>query len=446
MKKNLLTIAVALLTVNTSFAQVLYDNFDGNTNIQYNFVSQSLTVTANPLPSSTVNGSANVGEYFKGNPAGSPIVISHFGNLFMEDITDFVNGTKKMSMDLYYPFAGFPFDVRIKLQNGGLAFTGSGDDGVHSIYYASFSGGSDWEHLEFEIDPSYTPAANTSVTNIDEMRIEIDYTYTGQDTYFIDNLFGPTSFNPCASVVKDDKIIEDADCQRNIAYEFFNGGIGSVPNPSTSGINTSASAMKLVKRTDFGFTDGAFGGKFTNNFTFTTDDYFGAKIQLHNPGGTVPGDTLAIVFRDVSNNNLSYIKIALKEASKTQWVEYDIDFSFISPSVDIAGCILLWNPHTLTADEIYFDNFMLSNALSTKSLSKTDLMVSPNPSSNFVNIESNNLMVGAIVYDLAGKIVMRDNTSGMSSKLNIENLNEGTYVLEILFNDGSTQNRKIVKL
>ena len=445
MKKNLLAITISLLTINTMFSQVLYDNFDGTTTIQYNFVSQSLTTESNPLPASTVNGSANVGEYFKGNPAGSPIVISHFGNLFMEDITDFVNGTKKMSMDLYYPFAGFPFEVRIKLQNGGLAFTGSGDDGVHSIYYASFSGGSDWETLVFDIDPSYTPALNTSVTNIDEMRIEIDYTYTGQDTYYIDNIFGPASFNPCASVVANNIIIEDAECQRNLAYEFFNGGIGSVPNPSTTGINTSASAMKLVKRTEVGFTDGAFGGKFTNNFSFTTDDYFGAKIQLHNPGGTVPGDTLAVVFRDINNNNLSYIKIALTSASLTQWVEFNVDFSFISPSVDIAGCILLWNPHTSTADEVYFDNFILSNSLSTTNLSKNNVMVSPNPSSNFINIESNTLMIGTVVYDLAGKVVKRENMSSMSTTLNIENLNEGTYILEILFNDGSTQNRKILK-
>jgi hypothetical protein len=88
---------------------------------------------------------------------------------------------------------------------------------------------------------------------------------------------------------------------------------------------------------------------------------------------------------------------------------------------------------------------MLTNSLSTSNLSKNNLMVSPNPSSNFINIESNTLMIGAVVYDLAGKVVKRENMSSMSTSLNIENLNEGTYILEILFNDGSTQNRKILK-
>jgi hypothetical protein len=426
----------------------LYDDFDGNTNVEYNFIDGDFATVANPSPDA-VNGSANVARFDKAITVGAPIVISHFGIQLMEDITDFVNGTKFMTMDLYYDRA-FDFQIRIKLQNGGLAFTGSGDDGVHSIYYAEYNGsGVDnqkWKTLVFVKDNGYAPAPNTSVANIDEVRIEIDYTFAGADTYYIDNIFGPANFNQCLSVVPNTEIFEDAECQRNLAYEFWNGGFGSVPNPVTTGINTSPLALKLVKEEETGITpgDGAFGGKFANNFTFTSDDYFGAKIQLHNPGGNVPGDTLAVVFRDGATD-LSYIKIPLTTASLTQWVEYDIDFSFISPSVDIDGFILLFNPHTFTADEVYFDNFMLSNDLSTKSINNTDLMVSPNPSSNFVNIESTNLMVGAIVYDLAGKIVMREDNSGLSSKLNIEILSEGTYIVEILFNDGSTQNRKIIK-
>ena len=76
---------------------------------------------------------------------------------------------------------------------------------------------------------------------------------------------------------------------------------------------------------------------------------------------------------------------------------------------------------------------------------KSNLSIYPNPSNDFVNIESG-LKINTInIYNMIGNLVRVEEVYANNSVININNLQNGVYFMELELFDGSFKNSKIVK-
>ena len=69
----------------------------------------------------------------------------------------------------------------------------------------------------------------------------------------------------------------------------------------------------------------------------------------------------------------------------------------------------------------------------------------PNPSSGIINIYSGKKIKSLNIYNMIGNLVMIDNNYNNQFNLNVENLINGIYIIEVNLKDGSSFNSKFVK-
>jgi Secretion system C-terminal sorting domain len=105
---------------------------------------------------------------------------------------------------------------------------------------------------------------------------------------------------------------------------------------------------------------------------------------------------------------------------------------------------------TTTAEDFFIDNVVVTATseaiLTTKILEEktkavvTTLEVSPNPSSDVVNISSPSALINADVYNSAGQLLI----TSSNNSIDVSGLNKGTYTFKIVTKDG-TYNRQVIK-
>ncbi|RLD44522.1 MAG: hypothetical protein DRI86_07320 [Bacteroidetes bacterium] len=95
----------------------------------------------------------------------------------------------------------------------------------------------------------------------------------------------------------------------------------------------------------------------------------------------------------------------------------------------------------------YFDDIKLEK-MSTVSISnstnETSLNIYPNPTTDVVNIESNELMNSVRIYNIAGEEVMYNNTNSELTSIDISGLSNGLYYISINYGNKIIV-RKIIK-
>jgi hypothetical protein len=79
---------------------------------------------------------------------------------------------------------------------------------------------------------------------------------------------------------------------------------------------------------------------------------------------------------------------------------------------------------------------------------KSNLKIYPNPFKNVISVENNNsLAIDEIsVYNLVGQKIKTFNLNDrVNNEINLSDLDNGTYILNILFENGELISQKIVK-
>jgi hypothetical protein len=436
MKKNLLTTVLALLTINTSFAQEIWDDFDNAGKITYAFVNGGLNESfANPATGG-INPSALCARYGRSTQTFDVIVIDPSGTLIVDDVSDYLSGTKKMSMKIFSPYAGAT--VQITLENKTAAQPTNYPLGRHSEYTATTSTSLTWETIEFTF--SNQPDNTVANTAIDRMVILFAPNTNADDIFIFDDLMGPEFADPCASVTPDQTIGDDFECQRNVSFDFSNGNLIVEANPLSSGINTTDKVAKFTKWTS-GVTDGAFGGSLT--YPFNSGQYKTANIMLYSPA---PSQSFLMIFQDASNNNLK--ETTFTTTSTSQWVEYKMDLSTIPSTTTISKFVLLLNPATVTEDIIYLDNFRFTNdnSVGVEEVAKNNLSIFPNPTSGLVKFQSEQNITAVVISDNTGRIIKTSNHNNNKLDIDMSDFEGGFYHITITYSNTQTSSHKVLKL
>jgi hypothetical protein len=77
-----------------------------------------------------------------------------------------------------------------------------------------------------------------------------------------------------------------------------------------------------------------------------------------------------------------------------------------------------------------------------------DVHIFPNPVSSVLEIESQSHLIRSIsIYEPSGRIVMLQEINGLSNyKLNVQDLNQGLYIIMVEFEDGNSETQRIIKI
>lgn len=440
MRKNftLLFTALAFTTLSIK-AQEIYDDFDNPEAIIYSYYDGTDFNQGFSNPSTSgANPSALCAKYVRNNATSyDVIVIDPAGTNAIDDITDFNNGIKSMSMKVFSPSAGLT--VQITLEDPNTAGATNYPTGRHSEYTAVTTVAGDWETLTFS--KVNNPDATVSNTSVNRMVILFEPGMSTSTVWLWDDLMGPEFINPCAGVTPDPTIGDDYECQRNVSFLFANGThMQSEANPLTSGINSSTTCGKFTKYIP-PTNDGAFGGDLT--YPFNTGTYNSASIQLYSPA---PAQAFQVILQDGAGSTL--IDYPITTSSTTDWEEHTIDLSTISASETISKVVFLLNPSTSTEDSIYLDNFQFSFVPVSVKENDFDASISiyPLPVEDNINIVSTDVIDQVTVFDIAGKQLFKiSNINDTRAIVRAAELTKGNYLVQIKSKSGKVCSRNLVK-
>ncbi|WP_147277236.1 T9SS type A sorting domain-containing protein [Weeksella virosa] len=82
--------------------------------------------------------------------------------------------------------------------------------------------------------------------------------------------------------------------------------------------------------------------------------------------------------------------------------------------------------------------------LSTTDLEKVDLAISPNPTSDFLTIQSKNIIDRIEIYNNLGQKVLSRELKNSSKKIDVNSLSKGNYIIQIT-NEGESLFRRFIK-
>jgi len=395
MKKVYFLSTFLFLLFSSAQAQTTWDNFEDSRKGTYGFISGSFIPYFENPDQTGANTSRVAASYTRNAAEAFDVIIL---DAAMADLSDYLSGTKQMSIDVWSPNIGTT--VQITLENDVIAQPANFPTGRHSVYLATTTVANAWETLTFTFDnrPDAT-VANDNVNRI--VLLFAPNTNTG-DTYFWDNLNGPElASDPCAGVTPDPTILNDFECYQNTNFVFSHSGVNfrRVLNPDQNG-NTSDYVATYTRNSGEEFD--VIVGKFDGNLALQPN----SSITLDVWDANAPTNIRLSLQAD--NGDVILAMDQMTAASST-WQTLTFDPSSVSASTDIRQFVILFDPGVFTGNQYYFDNFAVGTIVGVEDLEEINSFKAfPNPSNGITNFQyelQNAADVGLNIYDVTGKLV-----------------------------------------
>lgn len=198
----------------------------------------------------------------------------------------------------------------------------------------------------------------------------------------------------------------------------------------------------------------AFFASGANSTTYPNDDWTispkislagaaGSKVELYARGNQEYGpDQFNIAVSSTTNvADFTIINATPVVPTSTGYTKYEFDLSaYDGQDVYVAiNCV--------TDDGLYLliDDFKVTaTTLAVSDVNKKSVSIYPNPTTEVLNVNVNAKVNSADIYDLSGKLV-RNVTVASDNKVNVKDLRNGTYVLKVNTEAGSTSHKFIKK-
>ena len=418
------------------FSQILWDNFEDTRIGYYEFVHGGMTTRfENPNPASQVNNSSLCAQYVR-NPGETYDVIVIVANGPFSDLTDYLNGSKKMTVDVFSPAVGIP--LQITLEDSAIAGATNYPDGRHSIYTATTSVANAWETIEFTFDSR--PDNTVPDANVTSLILLFDIGNNTNDTYYFDNLYGPEFNNQCDAMIVDPSVnFADWDCNWNLricpsstpcaSYDYISGWLNQTYNPDPSTINSSKYSAEYTRNPDQMGEDVLIAYFSNGSLDLSVNKYFNFKLYG-------PPRPIYVSFQDAGSNEIYAFNSVL--SSNNQWQQFTVDLSSVS-NQNIDRFVLFLDQSVVNWDTYYLDDFHLSDIpLETQFLEVSgDIKIFPQPAKNVVNISSVNSISSVSVLDITGKSISNASFSKNKNNVTIDIsiLDAGVYLVSVVLND-----------
>ena len=434
MKNKALLLLILTLPLFSS-SQVLWDDFEQNRVGYYEFVHGGMTTRfPNPDLSSTVNNSDLCAQYVR-NPGELWDVLVIVANGPINDVSDYLNDSKTMSVDVFSPLPGIP--IQITLEDSSIAGATNYPDGRHSIYLGVTTLSNEWETITLTFDSR--PDINMSDTTLNSVILLFNGGTNTNDTYYFDNLYGPEFDNQCEDLTINPSVkFADWDCNWNLgfcpsgtpcaSFDYMSGWLNQVYNPESSTINTSKYSGEYTRNPDSNGEDVLIGYFNNGALDLSTNTYFNFKIYG-------PPRPIYLSFQDDNNNEIYAFNSAL--SSNNQWQQFSVDLSSVA-SQSITRFVMFIDQGVVNWDTYFLDDFNLSSTpLLINELNELNIIsVFPQPAKNKLNIKvnlNNNEEYTLDLYNSQGKIVLSTVLNKNTEKINLDvsQFKSGIYFIKV---------------
>jgi len=432
--KALLLIILTLPLFCTS--QVLWDDFEQNRVGYYEFVHGGMTTrSSNPDLSSTVNNSDLCAQYVR-NPGEEWDVLVIVANGYIDDVSDYVSGVKKMTVDVFSPAPGIP--VQITLEDSSLAGPTNYPTGRHSIYLGATTLTNEWETIALTYDSR--PDADMSDIGLTSVILLFNGGTFTNDTYYFDNLYGPEFNNQCAGLTINPAInFADWDCNWNLgfcpsasacsSFDYMSGWLNQAYNPDITSINTSKYCGSYTRNPDGNTGEDVLISYFTNgSLDLSTNKYFNFKVYG-------PPRPIYLSFQDDNNNEIYAFNSAL--SSNNQWQQFSVDLSSVA-SQSITRFAMFIDQGVVNWDGYFLDDFNLSSTplLLNEIIESKLVSVFPQPANSNLNIKvnlNNNEVYTLDFYNSQGKVLSSKvlNKNSDNINLDVSEYKSGIYFIKV---------------
>ena len=434
MKTKALLLLILTLPLFSS-SQVLWDDFEQTRVGYYDFVHGGMTTRfPNPDLLSTVNNSDICSQYVR-NPGELWDVLVIIANGSINDVSDYVSGSKTMSVDVFSPASGIP--IQITLEDSSLAGATNYPTGRHSIYLGVTTLSNEWETIELTFDSR--PDVNMSDDGLTSLILLFNGNTNTSDTYYFDNLYGPEFSNQCDGQTSDPAVnIADWDCNWNLgicpsvtpctSFDYVSGWLNQGYNPDNSTINNSKYSGEYTRNPDPNGEDVLIGYFNNGALDLSTNMYFNFKIYG-------PPRPIYLSFQDDNNNEIYAFNSAL--STNNQWQQFSVDLTSVSTQ-NITRFVLFIDQNVVNWDLYYLDDFNLSSTpLFINDINESNLIsVFPQPAKNNLSIQvklNNNEVNTLDLYNSQGKILLSTvlNKNSENINLDVSGFKSGIYFIKV---------------
>ncbi len=425
--KTILTLL--LILPSFIFSQSILEDFEDNRNISYGFAhglfdppiyGSKAQPTANPDQSGD-NTSALCAKYSKNPDPSGPIDVIVFSphNKF-NDLTDYINGTKTITLDVWSESPNTR--VQFTFENSALALPENYPTGRHSIFTATTSLTSAWETLTFAFDEQ--PDAGVSNTNVNQGVLLFNPEVLDYITVYFDNLKGPA--NSCEET-SSTSVFEDFECNRNLGYTYSHGNLVREINPDQNGNNTSEYVGEYV-RSDYEESD-VIVSEFSQPFVLEANQVVSIKIW-----SSITKEFRISLQDEIGGNGgeegVNFFDKSVTLTGNSAWEKYTFDFSNIPNNANITQAVLLFAPdETGFPYTFYYDDLGI----------ETSNNIKENTISNKVSILNNELIFDNLegakkinVYDVSARLLEKSTTFNNNFPIN----HKGFILIHITDNNG----------
>jgi hypothetical protein len=438
MKNNYLLALLICFCAASISAQQVWDNFQNIRKGNYGFINGSFIPYFENPDKSGVNTSNVVASYARNSTELFDVLILEAP---MADLSDYVSGTKQMSVDVWSPNVGTV--VQITLESSILALPVNYPVGRHSVFLGTTTVANAWETITFSF--SERPDLTVSNTGVDRIVLLFAPNTNTSTTFYFDNLSGPELVNdPCEGVTPNSQILNDFECYQNVDYIFSSSGINfkRLPNPDQT-INISNYVATYTRNggEEFDVLIGLFDGNLAleSNSTLAFDVWDPAAPS-----------TFRLSLQTLNNDVI--IAVDATTTTSSTWQTLTFDVSSVFESTDIGQFVILLDPQTFTSGQYFFDNFKFGVPVSINDIDGlTSLKLYPNPSANSATLSyelKSSAKVITTISDAQGRIlntIEGNNTAGFQQTIiSTENLASGIYFYTLSMGGNKTQGKFIV--
>jgi len=418
-----------------SNSQVLWDDFEQTRVGYYDFVHGGMTTRfPNPDLLSTVNNSNLCAQYVR-NPGELWDVLVIIANGSINDVSDYVSGSKTMSIDVFSPASGIP--IQITLEDSSIAGATNYPDGRHSIYLGVTTLSNEWETIELTFDSR--PDVNMSDDGLTSVILLFNGNTNTNDTYYFDNLYAPEFNNQCDGQVLNPAVnLSDWDCNWNLgicpsgtpcaSFDYVSGWLNQAYNPDNSTINNSKYSGEYTRNPDANGEDVLVSYFSEGALDLSVNKYFNFKVYG-------PPRPIYVSFQDDNNNEIYAYNSAL--SSNNQWQQFSVDLSSVA-SQSITRFVMFIDQGVVNWDLYFLDDFNLSSTpLLTNEINESNLInVFPQPAKNSLSIQVklNNSEINTLdLYNSQGKILSSNvlNKNDENINLDVSQFKSGIYFIKV---------------
>lgn len=418
-----------------SNSQVLWDDFEQTRVGYYDFVHGGMTTRfPNPDLLSTVNNSNLCAQYVR-NPGELWDVLVIIANGSINDVSDYVSGSKTMSIDVFSPASGIP--IQITLEDSSIAGATNYPDGRHSIYLGVTTLSNEWETIELTFDSR--PDVDMSDDGLTSVILLFNGNTNTNDTYYFDNLYGPEFSNQCDGQALNPAVnLSDWDCNWNLgicpsgtpcaSFDYVSGWLNQAYNPDNSTINNSKYSGEYTRNPDANGEDVLVSYFSEGALDLSVNKYFNFKVYG-------PPRPIYVSFQDDNNNEIYAYNSAL--SSNNQWQQFSVDLSSVA-SQSITRFVMFIDQGVVNWDLYFLDDFNLSSTpLLTNEINESNLIsVFPQPAKNSLNIQVklNNSEINTLdLYNSQGKILSSNvlNKNDENINLDVSQFKSGIYFIKV---------------